>query len=554
MDAFMTVKPMYTAVISGNEISASRYEQICTYDAANGKYVCRFADLLEYSYAKPGQTYKGLTNDGDLVITIPFKLKSGVAAGSQVAFSATNAKGTTTAGLNSTSTSNASAVYSVPSAAADYYLVGYINGANYGCEGDYANLGKYKFVNGKLTTTFETDSYVFVKTGDNANWYMAQSYIQTTSGTMYNTNTGTSEKMFVPGGKEVTFTLVKNSDGSITLSYVVGSGATAAVPTLTGSSFSLSFESEILVNFYYTASNMQDVVEQGMLVFYNNPGNAAYAKADEVYTGATSSGNYYLNTTKGIPAKYMGDSRYYAAYAKLSDGTFAYSKLYQYSPKKYATNMLGKSNTSAEQKALCVAMLNYGAAAQKYFGYKTNDLMNAGLTAEQKAMVVPYNASLFKGAVAATASKTVNFPKNASAFASRSATVSFDGAFAINYYFAPSANVSGNMKMYYWTPEAYAAASTLTVNNASGSVVMVPSGDGSYWGQVSGIAAKYLDETYYVAGVYTDTNGNTYCTGVIAYSLSRYCLNNAKDGNAMQELAANTAMYGYYAKAYFANK
>jgi hypothetical protein len=30
-------------------------------------------------------------------------------------------------------------------------------------------------------------------------------------------------------------------------------------------------------------------------------------------------------------------------------------------------------------------------------------------------------------------------------------------------------------------------------------------------------------------------------------------MNHAKDGDSMQELASATAMYGYYAKAYFAN-
>lgn len=43
-----------------------------------------------------------------------------------------------------------------------------------------------------------------------------------------------------------------------------------------------------------------------------------------------------------------------------------------------------------------------------------------------------------------------------------------------------------------------------------------------------------------------------HCTGVVAYSLSKYCLNNAKPGKAMQALAAATAMYGYYAAQYFA--
>jgi hypothetical protein len=98
----------------------------------------------------------------------------------------------------------------------DYYLVGYINGADYGCEADWENLGRYKFVGGKLTATFETDSYVFIKTGDNANWYLFESFCQDTTGTLIKDK---SEKMFVPRGVELTFTLVENADGTLTRSY-----------------------------------------------------------------------------------------------------------------------------------------------------------------------------------------------------------------------------------------------------------------------------------------------------------------------------------------------
>jgi hypothetical protein len=129
--------------------------------------------------------------------------------------------------------------------------------------------------------------------------------------------------------------------------------------------------------------------------------------------------------------------------------------------------------------------------------------------------------------------------------------VSFEGAFCVNYYFTPSAAVSGDITMYIWTPEDYAKATTLTAGNASEAVTMVAGSDGSYWAQVSGIAAKRLDETYYVTAVYTDAEGNPYCSGVVAYSLSKYCMNNAAPGKDMQSLAANTAMYGYYAKLYF---
>lgn len=329
--------------------------------------------------------------------------------------------------------------------------------------------------------------------------------------------------------------------------------AQSVVPTLSGKSFSLSFEDEILVNFYYAVSDTTDVAQHGVLVFHENPGTASYDAADEVYGESTydPAKNYYLITTTGIAAKEMGDARYYAAYAKLTDGTTVYSKLYEYSPKKYATNMLGKDTTSAKQKALCVALLNYGAAAQSYFGYNTGSMMNAQLTDAQKALVIGYDKTLFTGAVAADKAKIGAFAATSTGFSKKSIAVSFEGAFCMNYYFAPSAAVTGDMTLYIWTPADYASAATLTAENASQIMTMVPGADGYYWGQVSGIAAKALDETYYVAGVYTGADGSTYSTGVIAYSLSKYCINKAVDGNAMQELASATAMYGYYAKAYF---
>ena len=336
-------------------------------------------------------------------------------------------------------------------------------------------------------------------------------------------------------------------------SVTVEGTAASTVPTLKGSGFTLSFEDEILVNFYYTAQNTADVAQQGMLVFYSDPGTPDQAKADDVYEAEyVPASDSYIVTTDGIAAKEMGDNRFYCAYAKLNDGTYAYSPLYQYSPKKYATNMLGRASTSAKQKALCVAMLNYGAAAQNFFTYHTDDLMNGGLTEEQKALVKAYDSAYFTGTVAADPAKIGSFAATASGFSAKSASVSFEGAFSINYYFTPSTAVNGDLTFYYWSPDAYQSISVMTADNATGSFSMDPQPSGSYWGSVSGIPAKALDDTYYVAGVYTDAAGNTYCTGVIAYSLSRYCMNNAKPGKDMQELAANTAMYGYYAKEFFA--
>ena len=103
-----------------------------------------------------------------------------------------------------------------PGLQAEYYLFGYINGA------DLSELdGNYKFQNGALTVTFTQDSYVGIHAADDR-WYMTdgwQDKVDTV--VLYNTvNLGeNADKMFVPGGLEVTFILEDNGDDSLTLSY-----------------------------------------------------------------------------------------------------------------------------------------------------------------------------------------------------------------------------------------------------------------------------------------------------------------------------------------------
>ena len=361
-------------------------------------------------------------------------------------------------------------------------------------------------------------------------------------------------KVYCPGCQTVQdVETVPHSYDEATNTCVCGAVNPAAADSVSIAGFTLSFESTIVVNMYYTLSNPSAYAEHGVLVFYNPVNTADIAKANEIHAsnGQVNASGYFGATTKGIPAKELGDTRYYAVYLKLSNGSYRYTDIKTYSPKQYALSRLEKS-TNQNLKALCAAMLNYGSAAQTYFNYKSYNLMNASLTAEQKALVTDYSADLFVGTVAPDSSKAGNFIKSSSGFSSRSATVSFEGAFAINFYFAPSESVDDVMTFYYWSASDYAAAATLKTSNATGKIVMQRSSDGSYWAQVTGIAAKPLDDTYYVAGVYT-TNTQMRCTGIIAYSLSKYCMNNATGTSAMNQLAAATAVYGYHAKIYFGN-
>ena len=436
--------------------------------------------------------------------------------------------------------------HGVPSSTT-YYLVGYINGADHGCESDYENMGQYQFVDGKLTATFTTDSYVFVKTEGNGKWLLADGYCTDTTCTF---SEGKSEKMFVPGNVQITFTLNENADGSVTLSYTTGSGAASTVPTLTLKAPTLEFKDMICVIAFYTAENIEDVVEMGMITYSSKVDTWNIATAENVIPGASyddATGRYY-SSSQGIHAKYLGDAVYLAIYAKLADGTYAYSKLASYSAVTYATNQL-KNSTDTALKQLAAAMLNYGAEAQTYFGHNTSALANASLSAEQKALPETYRDDMVSSVPAASVAKQGSFANN-QGFASRKPAISFEGAFCINYFFTPNYAPDSGITLYYWNAEDYNAASVLTTANASGFLTLEGSGTGEYRGDITGISAKALSEAVYVAAVYTN-GGTTWTSGVLGYSIGSYCVSQASKGGDIANLAMATAVYGYHAKQYF---
>ncbi len=108
---------------------------------------------------------------------------------------------------------------------------------------------------------------------------------------------------------------------------------------------------------------------------------------DDYVIADSSYGNEYVFEYNNIAAKEMNNKIYAVLYAEYNfNGLTAISPMDEYSISKYAYNKLGKSSTKQALKVLQVDMLNYGAAAQNYFGYNTANLVNASLTAQQKAL------------------------------------------------------------------------------------------------------------------------------------------------------------------------
>ena len=327
-----------------------------------------------------------------------------------------------------------------------------------------------------------------------------------------------------------------------------GEASPVTLPTIQPLGPGLSFKDEIYYNIYFGVTNPDDVeiAEMGVMT-WTSAIDGTVETAEHVCPGTEPYyTTYFKARTQAISAKNMGEQLYIKIYLKLADGTYIYSSLLNYSAKDYATNKLASSSDEG-LKALCVALMNYGAAAQEYFGYKTDDLMNAGLTDEQKALVSAYSDDMIPALVAAgTKDDDLAWSGGYSAMAPG---VNFGGALGLNYTFTPNKTMDGEMKLYVWTESELEANDALTLDNAASVITMTENEDGSWLGRYSGISAKNAGDTIYACGVYY-SDGVECRTGVLAYSVAAYCKSFANGTSDFQPMAAASAVYAYYADAY----
>ena len=242
-----------------------------------------------------------------------------------------------------------------PAGPKEYCLVGYINGADYGCNDDYENVGEYIFVDGTVTTSFAADSYIFVKTTDNANWYLAEAYCTDTTCTFV---PNASEKMFVPGGVELTFTLVENEDGTVTVSYVTGDEIVTE-PTEPEESTE-SIPTEPVAATYYVVGNFNSW----------NPADPNYvmnANEDGTYSLDidVTAGEIQLKVTGGSwdDGNNWGDNGNNVVVNATADGTITVS----FDPATYAVTVTGDCLGEIEKEPLAIETI-YVAGSVELLG------------------------------------------------------------------------------------------------------------------------------------------------------------------------------------------
>ena len=96
--------------------------------------------------------------------------------------------------------------------------------------------------------------------------------------------------------------------------------------------------------------------------------------------------SYYYFTLTGLTAVHMNDRIRSVLYG-TKDGQVYYSATDDYSITDYAYSQMNKANMPVSLKVLCADLLRYGAKAQIFKSYRTDNLVDAAMTEAQKAFL-----------------------------------------------------------------------------------------------------------------------------------------------------------------------
>lgn len=177
------------------------------------------------------------------------------------------------------------------------------------------------------------------------------------------------------------------SDGTV-ITYYYKNKTASENPAPVINTISLSLESSITMNF--------KVLKDSVSSFDDFYVTAKFGEKEEKITEYKQNGNYFVFSYKGINPQLMNDEITAVLHAKNGNKEYT-SPQKVMSVKEYAYTMLDRYSAEEHSKlrTLLVDLLNYGAMAQKYVGYKTDNLVNSDLTDTQKSWASK-NAEDFK--------------------------------------------------------------------------------------------------------------------------------------------------------------
>lgn len=300
----------------------------------------------------------------------------------------------------------------------------------------------------------------------------------------------------------------------------------------------LTVEDEVKVNYI-----LQPIVPEGVtadisarIIVYES------ADTQEGKTiSMTSDGNgvYRAENIRSYAAKEIGDSHWFEAESAVN-GVELKTVKREYSPAIYAMNKLNEEGGFDATKNLALSLLDYASAAQVYFGYRTDALANAGVTAEMRAAAEAYRETVYteympyEGQV---------FDEGEEFIAAAGMSLNLDGKVSVNGYLVAEAGATAEMKIY--VDEASAKMDA----DAQETVPMAYA-DGRYKGttQSTLFAAKEFGDAVYIVFY---VNGEA-VTPVLRYGVKDYAYRMLGKEPTAEEKTLYESLLNYAAAAQIA--
>lgn len=290
---------------------------------------------------------------------------------------------------------------------------------------------------------------------------------------------------------------------------------------------SVTLQNNLKENFYIDKESVSDGGYTDLHAAFEINGKTVTVSE---FREVTSEGkNYYVFSLPDVAPNQMNDS-VKATFRAKKDGEEVVSAPTEYSVASYCYSMLEKTD-DAKLRTLLVDLLDYGAAAQAYTGYKTGELANANLTAEERSW-------------GTAASPDLTSVKNDKVRTVESPSVTWAGV---------SLRLKEAITMNFVFTVEKPDGITIRIENAGGDLLQeITQGEleisgGYYIAAYNGLTAAQMSETVYA----TAYRGDKAISDTVAYSVESYAY--AKQNDADEALAALVrAMmkYGNSAHAY----
>lgn len=303
----------------------------------------------------------------------------------------------------------------------------------------------------------------------------------------------------------------------------------------------LDLQGTISMVFYATFEGVD--MNSVRMLFWDEPQNEyTEATAHRKVKRSGKDANGYRFVYENISSRDMSKKVYARLMAKDISGNTVYSTIpyIGYSVVSYAQNMM----TNPKLKPLLVKMLNYGTAAQEYFG---SEMRPANEILTETERVVDFT-KLYR-----SQSETIkeNTPNGNCQSKIVGKTLLLEGDISINYYVSANEKVD-EIGILFWTKSKFDSTKSHVLGTQSRQVKAY-SVNGAYKVfSYDNIVSKQMFDTIY-ARIYTKT-GNVYkYSDIDKYSVNDYAANQIEKNNdpKLTKLLRCLMLYGDEAEKYF---